>query len=213
MKLDDILQESFEEMDYLDAVEIDKRTLCEMYCHKLVQTHQISNLFVENRLLGNLPRLFLINFSLSLCFYINGLYFSENYISERYKPNEKETFLNIIYNSIVRIFIVSIVSWIIECINKFLLPNEDGLIKIMKRIIEKGDEESNLSSYKEKQKKYIKAFFIIGLVFKIFALYHMVCVSHHYKYSTVNWISSSLVSFLLFNVGSILITFFMVILR
>ena len=196
-------------MEYYDAIEGDNRSLCEMYRDKLVQTHQISNLFVENRLLGNLPRLFLTNFTFDLCFYLNGLYFSEDYISERYQSDEKETFLNIIYNSINRIFVVSIVSWVIECISEFLLPNEDSLIKIVKRIVENDDKMSNLFSYIGKQKKYIKVFFIIGLIFKIFSLYHMVCVFHHYKYSITNWVTSSLVSFFIFNAASMLITLIM----
>ena len=207
MTLDDILNGSFEDMDYWDAIETDKRSLCEMYRHELVQTHQISNLFVENRLIGILPRLFLTVLSFDLCFYINGLYYSEDYISERYQSKEEETILNIVYRSIVRIFIVSILSWIIECLNEFLLPSQNDLIKNVKRILENGDEGGNLDSFREKQKKYILAFFIIGILLEIFALYHMVCVFYHYKYSADDWIVSSLISFFLFNIVSILITF------
>ena len=160
-------------------------------------------------LLGNCPRLFLVNLSFDLCFYVNGLYFSEDYISERYNSEEKETFLTVIYNSVVRLFIVSIVSWVIENLNKFLLPDEEGLIRNIKIIIKEGEKDGSLTSYKEKQKKYIKAFFIIGIVLEIFALYHMVCVFHHYKYSITNWVILSLVSIFFFNGGSMLITYFM----
>ena len=213
MTLEDILSEPIDEMDYWDIVETDKRSLCEMYRQQIVQTHQISNLFIENRLLGNLPRLFLTILSLDLCFYINGLYYSEDYVSERYQSKEKETFLNIIYRSIVRIFIVSILSWIIECINEFLLPSENDLIKNLKRIIENGDKEGTLTDFGEKQKKYIKIFFVIGIILEVFSLYHMVCVFYHYKYSTTDWITSSLVSFFLFNAVSLLLTFGKVLLR
>ena len=142
---------------------------------------------------------FLTILSLDLCFFINGLYYSEDYISERYQSEEEETLLNIIYKSIVRIFIVSILSWIIECINKFLLPSENDLIKNLKRIIENGDKEGTLTDFGEKQKKYIKIFFVIGIILEVFSLYHMVCVFHHYKYSVTDWITSSLISFIIFN--------------
>ena len=211
--IEEYLMDSLDEMDYWDALEKDKRSLCEMYRIRLVQNHQISNLFIENKLLGNLPRIFLTSFSFDLCFYVNGLYFSEDYISERYQAKETETLLDTIYNSFSRIFIVSIVSWVIECIDKFILPSEDDLIRKIKRIIEEGEKENDLSAYKKKQKKYIIIFYTIGLVVKIFSLYHMVCVFHRYKYSVSNWILSSIISILIFNGGSMLIIFGMAILR
>ena len=138
------LETSSDEMEYDDAIKKDKRTLCEYYSENLKEKQIILNTFIaEDPIKSRGIKIILFNLNLVLYFAINGLFISEDYISELYNTNkEDENFFSFFPRSIERLFYTTIVSMLIGYLgifkrdenNKSLIMNDIyELVKTLKK--------------------------------------------------------------------------------
>ena len=116
--VEEYLETSPDEMEYDDAIKKDQRTFCEYFSENLKERQIILNTFiVEDPIKPRAIKIILFNLNLILYFVINGLFISEDYISELYNiSEEEENFFSFLPRSITRLIYTTIVSLIIDYI-------------------------------------------------------------------------------------------------
>ncbi len=146
--------------------------------------------------------------NIELYFIVNALFFNEEYVSEIYHLEEKDTFFkfilrttdNLIYTSIVGV----VFSYIVDC----FFVEEKKVKKIFKR--EKDDYftiKYEISNLVRSLSNHYKAFIIFGLCISVFAWYYISCFYVVYPHMLFEWIKSTLVIIVIMQLLSIIATF------
>ena len=88
---EDYLRTEFDDMEFDDAVKYDNRTFCEYFWDKLKENQIILNTFINPESLKPVTiKVILLLLNIELYFVINGLFFSESYISELFHSEEED---------------------------------------------------------------------------------------------------------------------------
>ena len=149
----------------------DKRSFCIYFGNSIVDNQMIVNTFFNKEPLRPLSiKLILFNLILVIYFTVNGLFYSESYISEIYH-SENENFFSFFPRSINRFFYTAIVNLIINFFIDCFFIEEKKIKGIFNR------EKDNYANIKveigkliSKIKKKIFVFFHHGLLFIHFFL-------------------------------------------
>jgi len=147
--------------------------------------------------------LFLLN--INLYFVVNGLFFSDEYISELFFSNEKETFFSYFPRSIGRFFYATLVGVIIGFIMDFIFVDE----KKVKRIFLREKDNTMQLRYeisiiaKQINKRYI-AFIVICFFISIISWYYLSCFNNVYPGVRNEWIKSSITIIIIMQMLSII---------
>ena len=214
ININEYLETEYDEMDYYEAIKKDNRKFCACYIEKLKDNQIIVNTFFSNDPIKpkSIKILFLI-LNLNLYFFINGLFYDEEYISKIYHL-EKDTFFtkaerffdNLIYAALAGI----IINYIIE----FFFIEQKKIRKIMK--IEK-DRIFILKYEMVKILKSIKtrylSFIIISFIISIISLVHICCFNIVYYHTISEWIVFSIIIILSMQMLSFFICFLQTTLR
>ena len=188
------LEPCYEGMDFDDIVEDDKRTFCQYYREKIKNNQIIINTFFISDLLE--PRSIKIAFfvlNIDLYFLINGLFYSDSYISEIFNSTEEESFFSFVPRSLGRFFYCTLVGNIIGYIVEFFFNEEFQL----KKILYKTQKNSLILKYgiiqiyKSVVNK-IKIFIIFNYIIILFSWYYISCLNNVYPNIKNEWIKSSL---------------------
>ena len=156
--------------------------------------------------------IFILNIILYLI--VNGLFFSESYVSEVYNLEGEEGFFDFFPRSINRFFYTTVVSLIVGFIVDFFFVEEKKIKGIFIR------EKENIHNLKSEiiflirniQKKYI-IFIIIVFMILIIAFYYLLCFNYVYPYMQVEWIKSTIVIMIIMQILSFLTCFLETIFR
>ena len=92
-------------MDFDDALKYDKRAFGEYFYNKFMENQILMDTFVNKENLKPISikiLLFLLN--INLYFLVNGLLYSEDYISQLYHSNKKEKFFSFFLEHIKDVF-------------------------------------------------------------------------------------------------------------
>ena len=189
------LATSFDEMEFDDAIKKDKRQFCSYFFDTLKEKQSITYTFIASdpintRMIKFI--LFLLNISLYLV--INGLFFSEAFISELYYTNdEDENFFSFIPRTIDKVIYTTVVTLFIGYMIEFFFLNEKKIKGIFKR--EKENrlilKRSIAILIKEIQKRCI-SFIIVAFVLLLISLYYILCFNYVYPKTQIEWIKSSI---------------------
>ena len=144
-----------------------------------------------------------------LFFLINGLFYSDSYISEVFNLNEKETLFSFVPRSIDRFVYTTVVGSIIRYIIKFSFVEE---IKIKKIFLK---ERKNMLSLRYEMSeilkeilKKIKILVIINYFIVVFSWYYIYCFNNVYPNIKREWIFSSIFIIIIQEVYPIILGFF-----
>ena len=206
INIEEYLETQYDDMDYDNAIRKDDRKFCTCYIDKLKDNQIIINTFFSDDPIRpkSIKIIFLI-LQIDLYFFINGLFYDEEYISKIYHL-EKDTFFtmaerffdNLIYAALAGI----IVSYIIE----FFFIEEQKIKKILK--IEKDNilvlKYEVIKILKSIKKRYI-LFIIISFIISIISLVHTFCFNIVYYHTMIEWIIFSVIIIVLIQIGSFLI--------
>ena len=212
----DYLETSPDEMEYDDAIKKDKRTFCEYFRENLKEKQIMANTFiVEDPIKPRGIKLILFTLNLILYFVINGLFISEDYISELYYSDEEyENFFSFFPRSIERLIYTTIVSIIIGYITSFFFLEEEKIKGIFKRDVENKVIlfKDIINLIKTLKKRYI-SFIIFAFVVLLISCYYLLCFNYVYPKTQVEWIKSSVAIFIIIQILSILKILLQAILR
>ena len=136
--------------------------------------------------------------NLVLYFVINGLFISEDYISELYYIDEEdENFFSFVPRSIERLFYATIISLLIGYLTDFFFLEENKIKGIFKRDAEnKNLLMSDISNLIKTLKQRYISFIIVSFVILGICLYYILCFNYVYPKTQIEWIKSSIAIFI-----------------
>ena len=192
--IENFLMPSYDDMDYDDVIEEDKRTFCQYYCHKIKKNQMIINFFFITEIIK--PKsikitVFILN--IDLYFLINGLFFNDSYISEIFNSTKKETILSFIPRSIGRFVYSVLIGNLVMHIVRFFFVEE---FRVKKILLKKGEKYLTLRcemfEILKSIIKRIKIFTVISFIIIIFSWYYISCLNNVYPKIRNEWIISSI---------------------
>ena len=212
----DYLSTSPDDMEFDDAIKKDKRGFCEYFCDSLKENQSIAYTFIASDPINTrMIKFILFSLNLDLYFVVNGLFFSESFISELYHTDEEdENFFSFIPRTIDKVIYTTLVSVIIGYMTDFFFLDENKVKGIFKR--EKHNKvilkRSIALLIKEIQNRYI-AFIIMSLVIIIVSLYYILCFNYVYPKTQIEWIKSSILIIIIMQILSVIKCLFETIFR
>ena len=211
---EEYLQVEFDEMDFDDLLENDKRKYCEYYKEKLFENQIILNTFCYKEPFKPMSiKILLLLLQIDLYLLINGLFYDEKYVSKVFHL-KKDTFSdqlgrffdNLVYAALVGIIINYIIEW--------LFIEESRLKKVFKKkkdeLIILKDEINNIIS--DIKRRYI-FFIIITFLITIFTWIHISCFNIVYPHLKWEWLIFSAIIIAIMQIFSAIICFLQTILR
>ena len=212
---EDYLRTEFDDMEFDDAVKYDNRTFCEYFWDKLKENQIILNTFINPESLKPVTiKVILLLLNIELYFVINGLFFSESYISELFHSEEEEKFFSYFTRSISRFFYTPVVGVIISTIMDCILIEEKKVKRVFMR-----EKENHLQVKKEisliiksLKKNYI-IFISICYFISLLSWYYLSCFNNVYPGVKVEWIKSSITIIIIMQVLSFLAGLLVAIIR
>ena len=212
--MDEYLKTDYDEMEYDDAVKNDKRSFWEFFVDRLKTKQMIADTFYHKDKIRPISiKLILFLLNIDLYFFINGLFFSEEYIIELYHVETEDSFFTYLPRSINRFLYATLVSLIVG-INIDCIFIEEK--KVKRTLIREKDDSLQLryeianicKSIKLRYNIFIFICFFIALI----SWYYICCFTNVYRLEE-EWIKSSITIILIMQILSIIITLIETILR
>ena len=200
------LSTPLDDLEYDDAIVKDKRKFIIYFCEVLKERQMIAYTFIaEDPLKTRYTKIMLLILNIILYFVVNGLFFSEDYISEIYNSTKEEKFFTFFTRSIPRFIYCTFVSIIISYITDMFFFEEKKIVSIYKRekdnqIILKGEITKLIKNIKQRYLAFIITVFVILLI----SFYYLLCFNYVYPYTQIEWVKSSVVIFIIMQILSIL---------
>ena len=204
---EDYLKTDPDDMEFDDAVVKDKRKYCEHMKENLIEDQIILSTFVaEDKLKPRSIKIIIFILNVILYFVVNGLFFSEEVITELYNIDEdEENFFSFLPRSIERIIYSTIVSIVVSIITNFFFIEEKKIKGIFKR--QKDDIPNLKQNIKQLMKdiklRYIIFIIIVGVIL-IISMFYLLCFNYVYPYSQSEWIKSSIAIMIIMQILSLL---------
>ena len=181
-------------LNYQDALEIDKRTYIDYYISLLKRKQiLIFTFYTKDDYNSEIIKISLLLFSFSLYFTVNTLFFSDSTMHEIYEDKGSFDFLY----QIPQILYSTIISGVNNTIVSYLSLSEKNILKI-KKAKENNEDDINNLVIKTKKCLIIKfvIFFILNFFFLIFFWYYISCFCAVYKNTQTHLIKDTLISYL-----------------
>ena len=213
--MEEYLKQDYDDMDFEDALKYDTRSFCEFYRNRFYENQIILNtFFYKENIKPKSIKILLLLLNIDLYFVVNGFFFSEEYISQLYHSTEEENFFTFVPRSFSRFFYTTMVGVVVGVIIDCMFVEEK---KIKKTFLREKDDAMQLKYEiaiitKSIKKNYI-IFIIICLFISVISWYYVCCFNNVYPGVRAEWIKSSVIIIILFQVISILTGFIEAILR
>ena len=198
-----------DDMDYADAIKRDNRKFCTYFWDKSKSNSIILSTFLVYEPLRPRPlKLLLFILDIDLYLFVNGLFFSEDYISDVFTTSDDEGFLSFVERFMNRFLYITFVGVILNYIIECFFVEEKKLKRIFKR------EKGNILFLKYETNKAIKnimsrnnSFIIFSFIISVFILYYVLCFNNVYPSMKGEWIISSIIIIVSMQILSILQSF------
>ena len=188
------IKTSPDDMDYDNAIKRDTRDFCKYFGDNLKSDILILNIFCNYEPLNPVPikcLLFILN--IDLYFFVNGLFFTEDYLSELFEI-KKDSFFELIDRFADRIVYITLIGIIVNYIADFFFYEERTIKKLFKR------EKRNILVLKYEMSQIIKnvksrynLFILICFIIAIFVWYYVFCFNNIYPSMKIEWIITSVI--------------------
>ena len=215
INMEDYLKPDLDDLEFDDAIKYDQRCLDDFLSERLKEKQIIMNTFYYKENLRPMSIkivLFLIN--IDLYFIINGLFFSEEYLSQLFNSNEEDSFFSYFPRSISRYFYAVIVGYIIGIIIDCIFIEERKVKRIYLR--EKDDYiqlKYEISVIIQSIKIRYNVFIFLCLFISVISWYYVSCFNNVYPRVKIEWIKSSITIILIMQTLSIILVLFEGLLR
>ena len=212
--VEEYLKTEPDDMDYDDAIKKDKRKFCEIFLEKLKNDQISLNTFYAKEPLKPRPiKIILFILYIVLYLFINGLFFSQDYISKIFET-EKDDAFKLIDRFMERFLEITIAGIVLIYIIDFFFIEEKKIKKVFKR------EKENIIILKYEIFRIISniinrynCFIIVTFVITSFILYYTLCFNSVYPSMKGEWIKTSLIIIISMQVLSFLECFLETLIR
>ena len=206
-KINKYINDSFDENDFCDILDKEKRTCFDYFSQKIQKNQLIADTFYNNEILKPKPlKIILLIITIELYFVVNALFYNEEYLSELFNTTKSESFFSFIPRRISQLIYTSTVSIIISYLIGFFCIEEEKI----KRIFVRFNKEVLKVKYeltliiKELEIKF-KLFIIFSLILSVFSFIYISCFNFVYPYIRIEWIKSSAFIFIVMQISNILL--------
>ena len=188
------------EMDYDEAIKYDKRSYLRFLLDLIIQNNIIFCTILGKYVFYPISlRIITLIFVLSGFFFFNGVFFSEEYITQRYNSKSKLNFVYIIQNELEKSIYSSLLVMILEKLVMIVVSINSDFYKI----INNKDDDNNFSKQIRNIvlsfKKRLLILFIIIIILSIFFWYFLAIFCSIFQNNQISWIEATLIS-IAFNV-------------
>jgi len=195
INIEEYLSTEPEDMDYDDVIKRDKRTFCQYFYDKLKINQLILSTFLTKEPLRPKPlKILLFILNIDLYFFVNGLFFNEEYISQMFTISNDEGIIPFIERFMDRFFYITLVGVIIGYMIECFFVDEKKVKRIFKR------EKENITILKYEITRTIKNitnrnnyFILLSFVITIFTLYYVFCFNNIYPSMKGEWIKTNVI--------------------
>ena len=209
-KIKDLLNSSFDDEDFDDVLNSEQRLFWDYFKEKFKNNQIFVNSFCIHEVLK--PRsLKILNLimTIELYFVINALFYNEEYLSELFNSNKKDSFFSFVprrFNQLVYIYVISgIISYLIG----FFFVEEEKIKRIFRRNIEDNlFLLKELSDFVEDIKNRFIGLIFLSIFLSIICFVYISCFNIVYPYIREEWIKSSIFILVLMQIINLLLTFF-----
>lgn len=154
-EIEEYLSEELNEMEFKDAITNDHRSFCQYFLNILSEKQIILSTILNKSIFYPLSlRLVLLFFTMSSFFFLNALFFTEAFISDRYYSNEQLNIWYILKNELSKSVYAFLIGMLIGKIVALVTASTADYIKI-KRIQQKTNCLLELSHLLKDMKKKI----------------------------------------------------------
>ena len=176
--------DDLQDMEFEEALHNDNRSFLRMYLSYLIEEHVVINTFFSEGYLDlRLFKFSFLVFSFEISFFLNALFYSDDYISDTYHNEGVLDFVSSLPKSIYS-FIVSLV---ISNLLKMLSSSKKELLKIIKERTTKRKYLELVNIELKKLKKKLIIYFICIFVLGLFFLYYVTAFCAVYNNSQYYW--------------------------
>ena len=193
LDIEEYLKTDFDDMEFEDALKNDNRTFCEYYCDRFKETQIIMDTFFNPETLKPMTiKIIIFLLNIIIYFFLSGLFFSEDYVSELFNSDKEEKFFTFFPRSIPRFIYTIIASAIIGIIVDFIAVDE----KKVKRLFLREKKNTLQIRYeisvitKDIKRNYL-ILMIICLAIDLLVFYYANCFNNVYPNLQKEWIKSS----------------------
>ena len=203
-----------DDMDYDNAIKRDNRSFCRIFMDKIISKILILNIIFNYEPLNPRPiKIILLILNIELYFFINGLFFNEDYLKEMLYDKESN-FLDFLSRFSKRISYIAIIGIITSYVIDFFFFEEKTIKRIYKR---EKDDIQNMKSELYQLIKNIKIryciFIIICFIFGVFIWYYIFCFNNIYPSMVKELIITSIIIYLIMQIIYLILVLFETILR
>ena len=204
--MEEYLKPDLDDLEYDDAIKLDKREFCTYFTEKLMEKQKIMDTFYNKENIRPMYiKIILLLLDIDLYLVVNALFINEEYLSELYYSEEEETFFSFFPRSISRFFYATKVGYIVGIIVDCIFIEESKIRRIFLR--EKNDlfqlrYEISVNS-KSIKNRYI-AFIFLCLFISIISWYYISCFNNTYPGVKIEWIKSSITIIIIMQILSFL---------
>jgi hypothetical protein len=132
--MEEYLKQDFDDMDFEDALKYDTRSFYEFFSNRFYENQIIMNTFFYKENIKPMSiKILLLLLNIDLYFVVNGLFFSEEYISQLYHSTEEEKFFTFVPRSFSRFFYTTMVGVVVGVIIDCMFVEEKKIKKILLR--------------------------------------------------------------------------------
>ena len=209
-KIKDFLSNSFDENDFDDAYDKDKRKFCQYFCEKF-QNDQlfIKAFFIHEILKPRALKCLILVITIELYFAITALFYNEDYLSQLFNSEEEdEGFFDFVPRRLNQFIYTSAVSGFITYLMGYFFVEE---IKIKKIFLRNKEEmlkiKYELSVLADNIGKKFTTLIIFCLILSIVCFVYICCFNIVYPYIRGEWIKSSVFILILMQIINLILTF------
>ena len=205
--LTEYLSEDLDSLDYDDAIKKDTRKYCAYLSDRLKSKQIFMDTFLNKENVKPLSiKCMILLLNVDLYFLVNGFFFSESYVSERFHDESKESFFSFIPRAISRFFYTTCVSVIVTLVVDCIFIEEKKIKGVFLR--EKEDPftmKYEISVIIEGMIKRYKVFIVVVFVINVISWYYVFCFNNVYPHMTGEWIKSSIAIIIIMQILSTLV--------
>ena len=199
-----------QELGYEESLIYDKRSFMKMYFSFLKESQIILNtFFTKNYLDLFVIKISFLIFTFQISFFLNALFYTEDYISEAYHNDGVLNFLSSLPKSIYSFMVAMI-------INNLLSMLSNSKSELMRIIINYWNAQNYIELINiklTKLRKKLIVYFILIVLLGIFFLYYVTSFCAVYYNSQKYWLIGCLESFALDSLTNLIICVFITLLR
>ena len=208
-KIKELLSSSFDENDFDEVFNKEKRTFCQYFSENFQNNQIFINSFcIQEILRPKALKILILIMTIELYFVINALFYNEEYLSELFNSNQKETFFSFVPRRFNQFVYTSMVNGVISYLIGYFFIEED---KIKRIFIRNKNDKAKMNYELSMLVKDIKERFIILVFLSIFlsiiCFFYISCFNIVYPYIREEWIKSSIFILILMQFINLFLSF------